>query len=76
MSTAEVGVAAQRPNRTAKIAPSRAEISRWTSQPIARDSLFTSIATIGNILQVCIRIPNTTPPARPPAMPATTGWAA
>src|ERR687897_2479222 len=72
MPTAEVGVAAQRPNTTAKIAPNRAEITRWTSQPTATDSLSTSIATIGSISHACIRIPNTTPPARPPAIPATT----
>src|SRR5215218_1048436 len=72
MPTTEVGVPAQRPNRTAKTAPNRAEISRWTSQPTATDSLSTSIATIGSIPQVCIRIPNTTPPVRPPATPATT----
>src|SRR5918993_2936511 len=70
MPTAGVGVAAQRPNRTAKTTPNRAEITRWTSQPTATDSLSTSIATIGSMPQVCIRIPNTTPPARPPATPA------
>src|ERR671912_2825653 len=72
MPAAEVGVAVQRPNRTAKITPNRAEISRWTSQPTATDSLSTSIATIGSISHACIRIPNTTPPARPPAIPAAT----
>jgi hypothetical protein len=53
-----------------------AEIARCTSQPTATALLPTSIAAIPIMPIICIRMPNITPPTRPPAQTDIDAWPA